>query len=730
MDYGHAQTDKMLQMLLNKINTNYKAAQKYVQKKANTALKKFEKADKEQQKLLKKKMITQNEYIDWRAKNILASSYLKDLSESLAADLSNANQIATKLVNGDMPDIFALNANYGTYEIDKMLGVQASASFSLYDRDTVIRLMRKNPEIVPKANIKIPKDKVWNRRKIYSAMSQGILAGDSIPHIADRLQKVTDMNRRAAIRNARTYTTAAENGGRIDAYERAEEMGITIKQEWMATVDERTRESHIQMDGEQIEIGGTFSNGLRYPGDPAGAPEEIYNCRCTLVAADPEFSKEDAEMLAERFMRLPDGMTYEQWKYGKEYGDIAALEDQLSKAQAKLASVPNKTYSGIWKNDVTLADYEAKKGSIKAKADWYNDKIKKLEEDEKDQGFLTGWQQNDLKEYKQHLKDLDEFKKQGALYSQYRDEVTSLNDKLKALRGDTSPFGPDAYSEARINAALRFNSKEVADKYYRPILDSQWDTLSEREKYAVWEYTHNSNPMNQPLSGYNDGWDRDRFVGVGKADWGLQDDWRNVSTQEFVDKFSKDGTGRLDYHRTISDLTKAIDKTPSVDDAWLVRGSDRNGLAGLFEGDLFSFNEAKDILQWEPEEKLKAAFEGQTFTMHSFMSTGIAEGSGFDGNVSYKIYAPKGSKIMYAEPASYYGNTISGEEIYKAGQSYSSVGYEAERIIQRGTDFRVRKIEKEGGSINVELEIVNQPDYFKYGDEETFNGGLTRHKKS
>ena len=34
-----------------------------------------------------------------------------------------------------------------------------------------------------------------------------------------------------------------------------------------------------------IELGGTFKNGLSFPGDPSGDwPEEIINCRCTTVA--------------------------------------------------------------------------------------------------------------------------------------------------------------------------------------------------------------------------------------------------------------------------------------------------------------------------------------------------------------------------------------------------------------------------------------------------------------
>ena len=111
------------------------------------------------------------------------------------------------------------------------------------------------------------------------------------------------------------------------------------------------------------------------------------------------------------------------------------------------------------------------------------------------------------------------------------------------------------------------------------------------------------------------------------------------------------------------------------------------------------------------------------------MSTGIADGTGFGGNVAYKIYAPAGTKAIYAEPASYYGNTISGEHIYKSGATYSGVGGEAEIIIQRGTTFRVTSIEKTGSSSYVvNMEVVDQPDYFKTGYEHTFDGGLTSEK--
>ena len=311
MDQGHKQTDKMLKTLERKLSKTYYNAGMDAQKKMRDYLNRFEDADKEMLEKLKKNLITKTEYGIWRNNHMLIGQRWTDLRNTLAEDFSNSNRIASQIINHHTVDVYALNRNYGAYEVSKGAGL--NLSFTLYDHKTVERLMRRNPEIIPRARIDIPKDLRWNRVKITSAVTRGILTGDSIPDIAQKLREVANMNLSASIRNARTYTTAAENGGRIDSYKEAEEMGIEMQQEWMATVDSRTRESHIDLDGEVIDVGEVFSNGCRYPGDPLGDPEEIYNCRCTLVAVVKDFDRD----LSGRFERLPVGETYDDWKSGK-----------------------------------------------------------------------------------------------------------------------------------------------------------------------------------------------------------------------------------------------------------------------------------------------------------------------------------------------------------------------------------------------------------------------------
>jgi hypothetical protein len=94
--------------------------------------------------------------------------------------------------------------------------------------------------------------------------------------------------------------TGAENKGRQDSYARAEADGIILQKEWLATNDGRTRHSHAMLDGAIVDQDKKFDNGLMYPGDPSGRPEEVYNCRCTLVAKVNGFKKAQVQKAIEK----------------------------------------------------------------------------------------------------------------------------------------------------------------------------------------------------------------------------------------------------------------------------------------------------------------------------------------------------------------------------------------------------------------------------------------------
>lgn len=340
LDPGHRAADKKIAQMDREVSKVYSRASEEMSQKLEKYLDKFREADERMKKNVSDGLMSEDDYKTWRKGQMMQVERWTHMRDELAADASNSVDIAKSVIQGHMPEVYAENFNYGTYEIEH--GTRMNTSFTLYDRQTVERLLRDNPKLLPdpskgsKTALKIAKNKDlrWNRNHIQGELLQGILQGESIPDIAKRMRNVEKMNKRASMNYARTMTTGAENAGRIDSYKRAQDMGIDVGPAWMATLDGRTRDSHRHLDGERRnEKTGKFSNGCRYPGDPQGRPEEVYNCRCTLVAQIKGFESDFSDMSWRNNDKL-DGMSYNEWKQGKKkkqnqfgynYGDTFSI---------------------------------------------------------------------------------------------------------------------------------------------------------------------------------------------------------------------------------------------------------------------------------------------------------------------------------------------------------------------------------------------------------------------
>lgn len=310
MDAGQKQTDKILEGMERKLSKVYSEASKEVQKKLDDYMKQYAKEDKIKRRLVEAGELDEKKYELWKIEATMKGERWAEMQEALATDLTNANKISASVINEHTPEAYAVGMNYGTFQVEK--GALLSTSFTLYDRYTVERLLKDDPDLLPKAKVKIKKDIRWNKQKINSAVLQGILQGEDIMKVSERLEGVTDMNKNSAIRNARTMMTSAENGGRLDSYERAEDLGIHVEKQWLATLDGRTRHSHAAQDGEHVPVDEEFSNGLMFPADPDGDPGEVYNCRCTMVALVEETNSNVNPDYVERRSNYGD-MDYDEW---------------------------------------------------------------------------------------------------------------------------------------------------------------------------------------------------------------------------------------------------------------------------------------------------------------------------------------------------------------------------------------------------------------------------------
>lgn len=325
-DAGHELTDAILADLESRIKKEYAQAVRETQGKLMAYLSSFaEKADLHR-KQVESGEWTQEEYTKWLQGQLAVGKRWEAVRNSLAKDYHNANVLARSMARETMPDVYALNHDYATYQIERRGRIDTS--YTLYDRDAIARLMRDDPDILPPPGkvesdrIAAGKDVRWNSQQVQSVMTQAILQGKSIPEIAEDIsEKLGARNYAAAVRYARTAITGAENAGRQDAYQRATDMGIKLKKMWIATLDNRTRLSHRHLDGKTVNVNEDFPNGCEYPGDPNGPPEEVWNCRCATSVQMEGFERDVTDINLRRDDKLGE-MSYEEWLEDRKGGVI------------------------------------------------------------------------------------------------------------------------------------------------------------------------------------------------------------------------------------------------------------------------------------------------------------------------------------------------------------------------------------------------------------------------
>lgn len=321
-DYAHKLTDEQLSKLEQRIAKLYKEAADELNDTVKAYFEQFEKRDAAMKEKLDAGEITEQQYKQWRLAQIGRGKRYEALRDKVANRYTNANETAVAYVNDATPGIYSLNRNYSAYKIEQ---VTDKADFTLWDEQTVKRLIAEQPDLMPyyppKRALQRGIDLKYGKQQITASVTSSILQGKSIPKMANDLKsRMRDMSRASAIRTARTAVTAAQNAGRLDTYRSAQDMGIKLKKRWLATLDNRTRHAHAMLDGQTVDVDKPFKvDGyeLMYPGDSSAPGYLVYNCRCTQIA---DVDGEDTSSGGRRARNPKTGesvlvgdMTYAEW---------------------------------------------------------------------------------------------------------------------------------------------------------------------------------------------------------------------------------------------------------------------------------------------------------------------------------------------------------------------------------------------------------------------------------
>lgn len=241
----------------------------------------------------------------------------------------------------------------------------------------------------------------------------------------------------------------------------------------------------------------------------------------------------------------------------------------------------------------------------------------------------------------------------------------------KALNTTSPSFDADAYSKERRDKAMWAKNTADADVQLRDKCGEVWRNAPRDERVAIHGYTEEYHNINEPLRGLT-------YIGPAtKAARGL---------------------------KRIPLIESIINKSTYDFDMWVQRGDD---MVALKKFGLTNYNTATDA-------EIKALV-GRTGVEGAFWSAGVSKGKGFSGSIIFNIYMPRGTKAMYCEPFSAFGHGASSPD-WDGISGQSSYSRESEILIQRGTKFRITKVEKgTNGTWYIDLDVVEQnPVPFPY----------------
>lgn len=311
MDYIHDRVDSLIDELERELKKKYRETYKAIIEavEANPDLFIVEDAKR-------KKRMSKRAYRAWQLAEIERNVEIHKLEGAMTARYVEARKTSQAILSGYLIKAYVESINHTAYEIEQRTLIDIK--WTIYNGDTVKRLIKTHPQLLPKSEkvereIAERKYKRWSQKKISRAVAESIVKGESMGELAKRFKTFTNMTTGAAIRNARTAMTGAENKGRLDAVEKAMEAGLELKKQWNATLDGRTRHEHRLLDGKVIGAKEEFDTGLEYPGDPHGKPEMVYNCRCAMKWVFNGLNPKKNLSLSPKL----GGMSYEEWKRSK-----------------------------------------------------------------------------------------------------------------------------------------------------------------------------------------------------------------------------------------------------------------------------------------------------------------------------------------------------------------------------------------------------------------------------
>lgn len=300
MDAAHAWTDKEILNIQRYLNRFYSRARKdiekvwdpfvtSVKKRSAEIMEEYENAEDQGQKQKAKQ-----KYIAY-FRSVVASSAFLALQKKTSRIMYEANAQSAAYINSRSPDVYARNYND--------IGASLAKDLKGYSFKKITEKEAAEFSGIERQKVDEKKDRAWNEKSIRRAFLTGailVLSGDKL--FGRAFDNLVGKNRDSAHRQASDMMTGAENEGRYDSMYRASDEGFEVQKIWVATLDNRTRDSHAEYDGiGPVDLDYEYNYGLKIPKDPdCSIMEEVCNCRCRIRYKTPKAERSETRAARDR----------------------------------------------------------------------------------------------------------------------------------------------------------------------------------------------------------------------------------------------------------------------------------------------------------------------------------------------------------------------------------------------------------------------------------------------
>jgi len=221
----------------------------------------------------------------WRA------GYLKKLKSLVDTEVKRINKLLDELATGNQSAAWELGQEMVKNSFKK---IKIDIPFKMIPEKLLLALKADTHQLIQDITDEM-------RDRIRVALNQAAIGGVSPAESAGVIKGVLGIGEEAGVAGRAEKIVRTELGRTFSVAEQAtmDQAGEALpglKKEWQTAADERVRADHIAANGQVVPYDEPFLVGgekLMFPRDPAGSPENVINCRCTMVPVLPETGKEE-----------------------------------------------------------------------------------------------------------------------------------------------------------------------------------------------------------------------------------------------------------------------------------------------------------------------------------------------------------------------------------------------------------------------------------------------------